>query len=217
MLCSSCSEIVRPVVVWDIDGTLGDYHLAFTRFVERYWYTEILRPGNMGHPAAPAWDGEGEFEDFLGLTKEQYRLTKLAYRQGGNKRWMPVYSDAAEAVALTSLAGAEVWITTTRPWQKLDNVDPDTRWWLLKNDIPYNHMIYDADKLLMITQQVDPSRIVAVIDDLPEQYDRATELGLPVIQRRNHHNAGASSLRYNRGDLGRCAAWARQQITEWRQ
>ncbi len=168
------------------------------------------------NPHTQPWDGEGEFEDYLGLSKTHYRQAKLAYRLGGNKRWLPIYSEAYEAMANCKSAGAEIWITTTRPWQRLDNIDPDTRFWLERHGLPYDHMLYDEDKLQKIVDQVDSARIVAVIDDLHEQYDRAIALDLPVMQRANDHNQHPSKSRPQKGTLARCGVWARQEIFNWK-
>jgi hypothetical protein len=179
-LCTRCSQFVRPVVVSDIDGTLGDYHNAFKVFCGQYWQQGMPRE---------AWDGKGEFEDYLGLTKEEYRAAKLAYRQGGSKRWMPILFGAKEFCDAVKDAGAELWLATTRPWQRLDNVDPDTRFWLANNGIKYDGLLYGEDKYEQIIEAVDPDRIVAVIDDLPENFHRAQQLGLPFILRNQPHNA----------------------------
>ena len=36
MLCTSCSAVIRPVVAFDLDGSLGDYHNHFLNFAEGY-------------------------------------------------------------------------------------------------------------------------------------------------------------------------------------
>lgn len=207
MICSKCSARVLPVAVVDIDGTLGDYHGHFGNFASQYWDTKV--------PDVP-WDGSGEFEDYLGLTKEQYRQAKLAYRQGGTKRWMPAYPGARSFV--TSLfSRSEVWITTTRPWLRLDNIDPDTQEWLRRNGIRYNHMIYSEDKYDLLVTMVQPERICAIVEDLPEQYDRAEALGLPVIQRANSHNMALGARRPRRAGLTGCLDYAVSNIKTWKE
>lgn len=204
MLCSGCSQKISPIVVCDIDGTLGDYHSHFTEFCRTYFGFTM--------PGMP-WDGTGEFEEHLGLTKEQYRAAKLAYRQGGNKRWLPAYPGVSEMVFSVYAAGAEVWIATTRPWDRLDNIDPDTREWLRRNDIRYDGLLYGEDKYRQLLEHVDMDRVVAVIEDLPEQFGMAHGLGLPVIMRENFHNVHAKPI--PRGRLDVCFNWALGRIKEW--
>src|SRR4051812_39188156 len=84
MKCSDCSKRVKPIVVSDIDGTLSMYHEAITSFSARYFGTDA--------PRDPYY-GDEPFRDYLGLTQEQHRAMKLAYRQGGNKRFVTPWFD----------------------------------------------------------------------------------------------------------------------------
>jgi hypothetical protein len=43
--------------------------------------------------------------------------------------------------------GAEVWLTTTRPHDRFDRVDPDTREWCRRNGINFDGLLYDGDKM----------------------------------------------------------------------
>lgn len=201
MRCSSCNGEVKPVVALDIDGTLGDHHGHFLEFAERY-VGKRLGPMmlNPDHPGSVAYPYDEEFSDWLGLPKDIYRETKLAYRQGGMKRLMPVHEGASELVANLRSFGAEVWLCTTRPYLRLDNIDPDTREWLRRHDIGYDGLIYGEDKYHRLADIVGPGRVVGVLDDLPEMIDEAEALGLCPIQKVNGHSGtalrkpGASTL-----------------------
>ena len=173
MQCSDCSRVVRPVVAVDIDGTLGDYHGHFLAFAEQYLQMNLPD----GH------DGSGEFSEALGLPKHLYRQIKLAYRQGGMKRCMPVYDGANLLVDTVKELGAELWVTTTRPWMRLDNVDPDTRFWLEHHGIAYDALLYDENKYKLLADTVGHERVVAVVDDLPEMIDQARGAGLQAMHR----------------------------------
>jgi hypothetical protein len=167
----------KPIVALDIDGTLGDYHRNFLEFADRYFgadYSERLAGAD--NPGLPLWE-------WMGLSHRDYRDAKLSYRQGGWKRWMPVYSGAPEMTADFRAAGAEVWLCTTRPYLRLDNVDPDTREWLYRNDFEYDGLLFDpaheADgtKYDELARQVG-DRVCSVVDDLPEMIEAATKAGL---------------------------------------
>lgn len=179
MKCTECSRAVKPVVAVDIDGTLGDYHSHLLSFTEGYF----------GRHLPWHWDGSGNWEDFLGLTNAEYREAKLAFRQGGQKRTMPLFPGARELTTALSEAGAEVWITTTRPWMRHDATDPDTREWLRRNGIKYDHLLYDDEKYRQLANIVDRNRVVAVIDDLPEQIREANKMfpGRAIMVRREHN------------------------------
>lgn len=180
MLCSNCSGHIRPVVAIDIDGTLGDYHGSLFDFAQKFLGTTF-------HHLAE-FDGTQEISDFLGLTKEEYRVMKLAYRQGGQKRMMPVFTGVYNLMWEMAKLEVEIWITTTRPWQRFDSTDPDTRHWLDRNKIPWDHLLFDDDKYKVLCDVVDPARVVGVLDDLAHNYDRAEELGLPVLLAKTQYN-----------------------------
>lgn len=180
MKCTDCTKPIRPLVAVDIDGTLGNYHQHFTTFAARYWDLPY---------GIPVWDGEGDFETHLGLTKDQYRQAKLAYRQGGMKRTLPVFPGAMDLIkTLNELC--EVWIATSRPWQRLDNIDPDTVEWLRRHGMKVDGLVYGDDKYEQLCSVTDKDRIVAVVDDLPEQMAKAHRIGLHPIQAYRPHNAG---------------------------
>jgi len=170
--CTDCGKFIRPVVALDIDGTMGDYHSHFYEFA-CHWLGKS--------PPTPF------YIDNLGLDLHTYRACKLAYRQGGMKRTMPMYYFADTLTAGLRKLGAEIWVTTTRPYNRLDNIDPDTQEWLRRHDIQYDYVIYDPDKYENLATQVDPGRVVAVLEDLPEQCDVARKLfgDGAVVQRYN--------------------------------
>jgi hypothetical protein len=167
MICTKCNELIKPVVAIDIDGTLGNYHAHFLNFAEDY----------IGHPIVDPYLGERPFKEwFLEVTEQREHVwhdIKLAYRQGGQKRSMPVYRGAADLCDGILAAGAELWITTTRPYIRHDNVDPDTREWLRRNAITFDYLIYDGAKYQKLADLVDRERVVVVMDDLVEELENA--------------------------------------------
>lgn len=174
---------LAPIVALDIDGTLGDYYNHFRRFAEGYLQETLPEPN---------WDNTDEFSEALGLNKDVYRDIKLAYRQGGMKRSLPTIDDGVRTLVhdIRSDMGAQVWIATTRPWQRLDNIDPDTQFWIRKNLGKVDGVIYGEDKyqdLIDIAEERGQA-ILGVADDLPENIERAVELGLNALLRNGPHN-----------------------------
>lgn len=203
LLCSNCRQTVKPVVAIDIDGTLGDHHGHFQGFAETYVdrrlgpdHADQTYAGMWRKPGMAPWDAEPysydeEFSDWLGLEKELYRDIKLAYRQGAMKRRMPKFEGASSLTQMMQEAGVEVWLCTTRPYLRLDNIDPDTREWLNRHHINYDGLIYGEDKYHRLADIVGPERVIGVLDDLPEMFDEAEMLGLRPIQKRNGHRNSA--------------------------
>jgi hypothetical protein len=149
----------------DIDGTLGDYHRHFIRFAEGYTGRDLPDPADI-NPALP-------FSKFLGLGSSTYRACKLAYRQGGMKRSMPVYDHARELTVNLRKAGLEVWVCTSRPYLQLGNVDPDTRHWLRRNGIQYDRLLWGENKYRDLVREAGQTRVVTVLEDLPKMVDQA--------------------------------------------
>lgn len=203
MLCSACQTKVRPVVVVDIDGTLGDYYTHFVEFAEQY----------LGKSLPRNYDGSMEFSDYLQLEKQPYREIKLAFRQGSLKRWMPRYPGSTGFMNDLRTLNLEIWIATTRPWLRLDNVDPDTRWWLEQNKMPFDYMIYGEDKYEQLVQRVDHERILCVVDDLIDQCYHAVNLKLPIWQIARDHNSGAPF--HVRGGFKEILDFVAIELDEW--
>jgi hypothetical protein len=173
----------RPVVSLDIDGTLADYHGWFLQFAELYLGRPMPAPDQI-NPGRPLYQ-------HMGVSRAIYREVKLAYRQGGMKRSMPCLEGAADLVRWVRRR-AEVWICTTRPFLRLDNIDPDTREWLRRNGIKYDALLFDPTdtdwKYRELKRQAG-ARVCAVAEDLPEQAMRAWRLGLgPVFLRNQPYN-----------------------------
>lgn len=172
MYCTKCGDPITPVVALDIDGTLGDYHSHFIRFAAQY----------VGRSLPRAWDYTGEygfrewFNDACGVGTEEYRAIKLAYRQGGMKRSMPLFPGADTLAWAVRTIGAELWMTTTRPYLSLDNIVPDTVEWLNRHRIQYDGMLFDEEKYKKLAERVDSERVVFILDDLIEMCEAANDL-----------------------------------------
>ena len=170
MICTNCSQNLGPIAILDIDGTLGDYHKHFLRFAAMYLGIDLMPPGRK------MYTGSEGFREWFCATFDTdtrvFRDIKLAYRQGAQKRSMPVFKHSRLLVSELRRAGAEIWLATTRPYMRLDAVDPDTRFWLKRHGIKYDHMLYDDHKYELLSHQIDRDRVALVLDD---QHDDLAE------------------------------------------
>lgn len=171
---------MRPVVALDIDGTMGDYHSHFTRFAEQWTGRKMPDPSEI-NPGMPLYK-------HLGMSKATYRQCKLAYRQGGQKRSMPVYEGASELTRHIRRRGAELWICTTRPYLRLDNIDPDTRHWMRRNRLQHDGVLFGEHKYRTLAKIVGKERVLFVADDLPELCEQARSIGLRAFIRDQPYN-----------------------------
>jgi hypothetical protein len=213
MLCTHCREEVKPVVALDIDGTTGRYHEHFLRFAENYLDKEIV------------WDYDGQlkfrswFRMRFGVGDDVWHDVKLAYRQGGMKRSMPVYPYARNLAEFIREQGAELWITTTRPYIRHDNIDPDTREWLRRNNIRYDYILYDGHKYGKLRDLVGAERVAMVIDDLREELIEAEMAGFNtngLFLRRNAFN-DAAIWPQEINNLSDATTFTKDRINVWRE
>lgn len=233
MKCSECSRSVAPVVAVDIDGTLGDYHGHFIRFASEYLNIpeedsyEIVDFTRFGDPSPtflnglPIYDGSIGFKSWAmeawHIDERTWQDIKLAYRQGAQKRSMRAYPDATMLCRNIREVGAELWLTTTRPYLRLDNVDPDTRFWLARLGIEYDGLLYDEFKYAKLAGYVDRERVVAVLDDLPEMWSAAAEhfgWNVPIL-RRNPYNRGVKGD--GAYDLNEAWILIKRRIETWKE
>jgi phosphoglycolate phosphatase-like HAD superfamily hydrolase len=181
MQCSKCGEKVKPVVAVDIDGTLADYHGHFLRFMSSY----TGDPTGIFKASLEMYSGDEPFSDYcchiFDCNLTTYRQVKLAYRQGGMKRSMPIAHDTQHLMKKLNDWDVELWVTTTRPYLSLDTIVPDTLEWLERHGIAYDYMLFDEDKYQVLADRVDHDRVIVILDDLPEMYDAAAEHFSPEV------------------------------------
>lgn len=182
MLCSQCSMPINPVVAIDIDGTLGDYHGHFWKFARTWLGVPLDDPTDVYRGGDPyrQW-----FCETYGVDVTTFRTIKLAYRQGGMKRSMPV-NEHAQGMMYSLAKMAEVWVTTTRPHDRYDRIDPDTVEWLRRHGIPYDGLLFDEDKIRELYRRVDAERVVAVLDDEPAVLWEVVQ-GVPILLRTDYN------------------------------
>jgi hypothetical protein len=185
---------LAPILAVDIDGTLADYYNHFKWFAELYTQRDLW-------PISDdlSWQYTDDFHQVLGLDLEEYRTIKLAYRQGGMKRCIPVIDHDIHFIQDLRGLGIQIWVATTRPWQRLDNIDPDTQFWLDRNLGRVDGLLYGDDKYDQLTEIAEArgQRILGVVDDLGPNLERASELGLNTAIRIGPHNARWRHLHQN--------------------
>lgn len=221
MKCSDCLKPLRPVVSVDVDGTLADYYWQFFRFAEAWLGLNDAMPQWLDN-----WRGQSELNEFMGLDKRLYRQIKLAYRQGGMKRSMPTMPMFHSFLKALNYLDVEVWITTTRPYLQVGNIDDDTREWLARNNVKYDHLLYSDHKYDEMKQQVGADRVACVIDDqVSPEYVQARLCHLNPILVKTEYNKDAVSNSRRSGvvnlddiadGLDGAISLMRERVSTWR-
>lgn len=214
MICTKCSRQLGPIAILDIDGTLGDYHRHFLRFAGMYLGLRTLPAGKkmyLGEQAFSTW-----FCNTFDVSIRVFRDIKLAYRQGGQKRSMPVFGHSRLLSSELRGAGAEIWLATTRPYMRLDAVDPDTRFWLKQHGIKYDYMLYDDHKYELLSRQIDAERVCVVLDDQHEDLAEAAmffDRSVCVLYANSWNSAYATD--WPSVDSGTVRPTLIERVTEW--
>jgi len=214
MLCSRCSEKIKPIAVFDIDGTMGDYHQHFLDFAKEYL-------GSNGWQDWWKYSGNQGFRDWFceafDIGHDVWYDIKLAYRQGAQKRSMPPFEGMIEVARCADEWECEVWIATTRPYLRLDNIDPDTRAWLFRWGVPYHGLVFDERKYHKLYGLVEPDRVIAAFEDLYDLYDEAVTLfgeSVPFLVKTSWNRAHD---RPNQGISGHAREHLRRNLVAWKE
>jgi hypothetical protein len=200
--------VARPAVGMDVDGTAAYWHEHFLWFAGLY----------LGRQMPPQYLGTAPLHIEMGISKRTYRQVKLAYRQSGLKRAIAVREGAAELARDVRKAGAELWVCTTRPYLRLDNIDPDTRAWLRRNRIQYDGVLFGERKYADFARLVGSGRVIGVIDDLPEQVEKAFVAGLParLIERQYNQDHPYVKEGHSLPSLHAARDWLLEEIEKWK-
>lgn len=199
--------LLRPVVGVDIDGSMALWHEHFLWFASQY----------LGRPMPLLYMGSEPLYKVMGVSKATYRQIKLAYRQSGLKRAMRAQEGAVELARGVRALGAELWVCTTRPYLRLDNIDPDTRHWLRRNGITYDGVLFGERKYRDFARLVGSSRVVAVFEDLPEQVRAAQKEGLPAYRIDRPYNRFDVGDMPFVADLREALVVVRAQLAQWKE
>lgn len=138
--------MMNNIAIIDIDGCLVDYPNVFLSWVFEF--------------KGISFSSLQDLKDSMSLNK--YEKLKHSYRVSGIKRQLPLLPNALETLSVIKSRGMKIWIATTRPeWEP---VASDTKYWLDKNNLPYDDLFFLANKQSFL-KTVKDDRIRIIIDD----------------------------------------------------
>lgn len=160
-----------PVAIIDIDGVLADYPNCFYEFLAT---TYFVGPGNERLSLS------GAKEKYSKMKLEDREWAKVAYRQSGVKRALPVLPGARELLDLLRASGLKIVLLTNRPYSKYYRIYPDTLEWLKANELVYDAILWTHDKGLEATKYF--SNIRFAVDDQDSNVQRLREARIITIK-----------------------------------
>lgn len=167
----------HPCCIIDIDGVLASYPNFFYE-----WSIKNFYPTHSVH-------------EFTRLYKSMNLLSreglKKKYRQSGVKATMPLIPGAKELLHCVKRRSAlKIILMTNRPYAEFYRIYPDTLFWLEKNDLPYDGIIWSRDKGIDALKNF--RNVCWAVDDNPENVKRFREAGITTIAIDNE-SAGEST------------------------
>lgn len=172
-----------PVLIADIDGTLGDWRKAFASFIKDQ--TGLILPPDAATSMA--------IETDLGVPYPHYVALKKHFESNGGYKLLEPYRDAVLFIHQAADQGWDIRCWTARPGKRYGRIWSDTREWLDAHDIGQfitelhlggEERIYQAGILA-----AKGHRVILLEDD-PTLALRAASTGLHVLLRNQPYNVG---------------------------
>lgn len=172
-----------PVIITDIDGTLGDWRTAFADWLTREHNVQ-LPPDLSTHMA---------LEINLGLPYPVYAMYKEQFEAQGGYQELRAYAEAESTLRALWVAGVYIIAYTARPARAHTRIWDDTWKWLSSNRMaaPIRQLrIGHEDRLSRACELAEAGHPVMLLEDDPSLALRAAHTGLKVTMRAQRYNAG---------------------------
>lgn len=155
---------MKSIIFCDLDGCLNFYPKTFLEWVNKH--TGIYKKDVNSLKSI--------------LTKEKYEKLKYNYRTCGVKRNLPVRKGAINTLKEIKKSDKKIWIVTTRP--TFEPVKRDTQYWLKKNKIIYDKLIFqEGEKKKEFIRRLRKRICFIIEDDLNIAIYFAGKLKIPVF------------------------------------
>lgn len=163
------SESCRVLCV-DVDDVLCDLEP---------WRDELKKLGPVDAAAA--------------LRLEASEDMKNAFYSGGRFREMAAVPGAAEGLARVSAAGIKIVLITARPQWQYKRLHSDTVFWLHREHMAYDLLLFNRNKVEAVYDHVRPAWPIAFVEDHPANADAIADAGIQVLLYDQPHNRHVSA------------------------
>ena len=180
-----------PVVITDIDGTLGDWRKAFIQWVKET-HGDELKTDDADTLA---------IEVNLGLAYPRYAKLKEQFEAEGGYNDLPAYPEVRDVMLQLYQAGVYIIAYTARPARKHSRIWADSWSWFEKN--VYTAAIRELhigaeERISCACELAAQGHPVMLFEDDPSLALRASHTGLQVLMRAQPYNAGISARNITR-------------------
>jgi beta-phosphoglucomutase-like phosphatase (HAD superfamily) len=169
-----------PVVIVDVDGTLGDFRKAFGDYLLDAHQIQL------GEDASDSL----LFDADNSMAYPTYYPLKEAFEAEGGYGWLPPYYDAIHLLQdLKQEMDLALVVYTARPASRYKHIWLDTIKWLWGYNLrPMQLHIGGAERLLLADTLIAEGHRVVMFEDDPSIIRRASATGIPVVGRLHSYN-----------------------------
>lgn len=192
-----------PVIITDIDGTLGDYRKAFYE-----WLRDAYEPD-----LPPDLSENMAMEISLGLPYTQYAKYKEEFEASGGYRNLETYKANTEVLTFAAHMGVYVIAYTARPADRYSRIWSDTWDWIVDNELENviaELHIGSEERIQRACDLQAQDHPVALLDDSPGLALRAAHAGIRVYLHDQPYNRGVEH-RY----IHRCSDFQKSDLAAW--
>lgn len=169
----------RPVLVFDLDGTLADFRTSFAGFVAER--VPSFDPQDLAFSPTIHMDIAGK----LGF--DAYHTLKSDWEARGGYGELPAIEGMVEAAKALQETNSMVYFTA-RP-TGLKRVQQDTWRWLLRQDLrPDRLFLGKFERIVWAASMRGKGYDVVLVDDDPEVLERAVTSGVPIVAVQQPYN-----------------------------
>ena len=145
----------------------------------------------------------GPIDAAAALRLEASEDMKNAFYSGGRFREMSAVPGAAEGLARIAAAGIKIVLITARPQWQYKRLHSDTVYWLNREGITYDLLLFSRNKVEAVYDHVRPAWPIAFVEDHPVNADAIAEAGIQVLLYDQPHNRHVSA----KSGITRVASW----------
>lgn len=172
-----------PVIITDIDGTLGDWRATFIEWLHSKGIKNILED--------PVLSMNVDLD--LAMLYPGYSDLKEEFESLGKYKEVKVYPEVSEILKkLREYYNAYIIAITARPSEQYKRIWMDTWMWLEKNDIQVNQLRIGSESRIVLAHTLGKNHPVIMLEDNPSLLLRGANSGIRCFARSHRYNRGVT-------------------------
>lgn len=170
-----------PVLICDIDGTLGDWRVLFLDWIKS------------DYPDITDQASSLLLDEDLSMIYPMYSVLKDSFEASGQYRNIPIYEDAYEILhKLKHEFNAYIIAVTSRPSNIHSRIWMDTWLWIKDHNLPIDELKISSNSRILLANDLKKFHETIMMEDNPGLIIRGANSGIPIFARRHPYNAGIS-------------------------